>query len=1607
MDSRTSIAKTPSTDAAAPAPKSLFGQSAFESSQVEEREVGPMASRPFASPTAPPIEPPPPNLQARYDGASRFGHNFGNIAVSSPGAAYPETPVGIQAKLAVGKPGDRYEVEADAMADKVMAMQDPAGGESVLGGKESPQPLQRNPIAHAISQHIQRHTANTAIASQTLGGMQHNQEPGLLQRAPIHPFFAAANQQTPQNLQLKRQVLQPVQLLTDAPDETEDTLVNRNSEEEESEVSLQRKEEATQGQGDVEAESLSQELDASSLVQRAPVAGAKNTGGDIEGQLNNSKGGGSALGEEVRDFMEPRFGNDFSDVRIHTGGDAVQMNKDLHAQAFAHGKDIYFNQGKYNPGSDDGKRLLAHELTHVVQQTGAVQPKSGIGLAAKENKVQLKASSTPSNYALEAIQLKGNPHEQAGGEKTVQPAEPAAAASPASPAGEKGAQGKAPTAEGGGVAKANKGEGGGTTPAKGGASKGEGGGATLAKGGAEKAESNLASVAPTAKGGTQQAASGGGSSSASGGGGAKSAQDDPAFQAVVNKTKKVASSEKKHEPAAAKSKQAQAAAEPPSNEVESKAQDKQVAEMNQQQPGTFNAATFKAALMQKIAAVTPQTLEEADNFKNNNKIDSVKGELSSSVTDEKKQASGPIEEKTKEQPDASGIKPKPVTPLTPEKAGSPPSNIGAEKAAPKPKSASEVSLQEGSKSLDQQMSEANVSEEQLASSNEPQFKSALTAKKTAQTDAKTAPQGYRQQEQGILKQAQAEAQTTAQTQLQGMHGDREQLLAGVVGLQGEAKGQDEQKRTDVANHLGSIYNATKQKVETTLSQLDGEVNKQFDQGAATAKTQFENYVDQRMKRYKDERYSGATGFLKWGKDKLFGMPDAVNVFYEEGRDIYLASMGKAIDNIASFVARTLNTAKAEIAKGKQEIQKYVAGLDPSLRQVGQEAAQEIGSKFDELEQNVDNKQNELIDTLAQKYNENLQQIDSRIDEMKAANRGLVNKALDAVGGVIKTILELKNLLMGVLAKAAGAIANIIKDPIGFLGNLVSGLKQGFQNFMGNILEHLKKGMLGWLTGAMAGAGITMPESLDMKGIFSLVTQVLGTVYENIRPRAVKRMGEKAVNFLESNFEMFVILKNEGIAGLWQSIQDQVGDLKVMVIDNIQNFVVDGIIKGGVMWVLSLLNPASAFVKACKAIYDIIMFFIERGSQIAELVNAVMESVTAIASGAVGGAAKLVENALSKALPVVISFMASLLGLGGISEKIQAIVQKVRGPIEKAIDWVIAQAVTFAKKIGGKLGFGKDKKGKDNKEDKSESEKKHAEMGNAAAQQLAKKPSQEMPYEEIRASKEKEAKMLEDKYNKELEKPVKMTITFKSQEEDKKDGDMDFHIHIGPNDYDDDVSLDLSESGKTDHAANWEEVQKVINKEVGVQLPEGYIYVYKREGKQLIRRLKVDDNLYQRLTVNTVDGKDIISLGKAKSNRISKSGELTKNLKEDEEARGDTNDYTGHQSHHLIPDAVVRDHPLTKAARERGEPPYNLDDATNGIRLPSKDQSRRNSPKLPPHKGSHPDWNKFTQKKLDSNLNFLIRNYGSLENVRGKILTDVVKKIERQLRAEIKSWRVME
>jgi hypothetical protein len=90
----------------------------------------------------------------------------------------------------------------------------------------------------------------------------------------------------------------------------------------------------------------------------------------LENQINGSKGNGQSLSNDVQKEMGNKIGSDFSNVNVHTDNNAIQMNKELGAKAFTHGNDIYFNQGNFSPNSQDGKHLLAHELTHTVQQGG-------------------------------------------------------------------------------------------------------------------------------------------------------------------------------------------------------------------------------------------------------------------------------------------------------------------------------------------------------------------------------------------------------------------------------------------------------------------------------------------------------------------------------------------------------------------------------------------------------------------------------------------------------------------------------------------------------------------------------------------------------------------------------------------------------------------------------------------------------------------------------------------------------------------------------------------------------------------------------------------------------------------------------------------------------------------------------------------------------------------------------------------------------------------------------------------------------------------------------------------------------------------------------------
>jgi hypothetical protein len=179
----------------------------------------------------------------------------------------------IQAKLKIGEPNDKYEQEADRVAEQVMRMPEPEPGN---------QPARTTP---SIGQRIQRLCPECEEE---------------LHRQPI------------------------------------------DEDDEDKEMSLQAK-------GNTER-----------------VAPEVTPG--LESRIQSLEGGGQPFPESVRAFFEPRLGYDFSQVRVHTDGGAAKAARTLNAHAFTFGRNIVFGPGEYAPETAAGKKLVAHELSHVVQQ---------------------------------------------------------------------------------------------------------------------------------------------------------------------------------------------------------------------------------------------------------------------------------------------------------------------------------------------------------------------------------------------------------------------------------------------------------------------------------------------------------------------------------------------------------------------------------------------------------------------------------------------------------------------------------------------------------------------------------------------------------------------------------------------------------------------------------------------------------------------------------------------------------------------------------------------------------------------------------------------------------------------------------------------------------------------------------------------------------------------------------------------------------------------------------------------------------------------------------------------------------------------------------------
>jgi hypothetical protein len=742
---------------------------------------------------------------------------------------------------------------------------------------------------------------------------------------------------------------------------------------------------------------------------------------------------------------------------------------------------------------------------------------------------------------------------------------------------------------------------------------------------------------------------------------------DPAFAKVVKAAGMTVKKARKHPTGKKESDSAQGAAVPPGNDIEAQAKAKRADTMATAKPKPFDEEMFVTAVKQELAKTAPKNLSEAGDV--GKKAADAKGVIGDKVGTSKEAAAGDVEKKSQEPPNPGDATPKPVTPMAPleiEKPG----GMKASGAMPAPVPNAAIDMREGPAKVDNEMGEAGVTEEQLAKSNEPEFTGALEAKKEGEQHSAEAPAEIRKAEAAVLKQAGASAAAVEKQTVGQANTSITDAVGKIAGQKNETKSKDELKRKEVSDKINSIFDKTKADVDGILAGLDEKVDREFTAGEAQIRATFTADWQARLGAYKSDRYSGLRGKYRWVRDKFKGLPEKANQLFEVSRRLYEDAMDKLVRRIATIVTQELTRATVRIEQGRGEVAAYVGTLKGDLAKFGQEASEDISEKFGNLDSAVKDKFDDMASSLAKKYAESRDAVNSEIEAEKEKNKGLIDKAIGAVKAVIKVIGQLKDMVLTILAKVADVVGRIIADPIGFLKNFLSAVGRGISRFAENIAEHLKGGLMGWLFGTLGAAGIEVPKEFSIEAILKLVLSVLGVTKDFILKRLEKKIGAPAMKALVDGAGIVKRVVTEGPGVLWEMIVEKFTEFQTMVVDSIKNFITEKVVKAGISWILGLLTPAGAFIKACQAIYSIIMFFVERGSELKEFVESIIDTAGAVARGESGGIPEKIEGVLAKLLPLAISFLANLVGIGGVGNKVRETIEKVQRPIGKALDKVM-------------------------------------------------------------------------------------------------------------------------------------------------------------------------------------------------------------------------------------------------------------------------------------------------------------------------------------------------
>lgn len=1055
--------------------------------------------------------------------------------------------------------------------------------------------------------------------------------------------------------------------------------------------------------------------------------GPSPTPAEQEGSGLPPTDGGSKLPASLSEKFEAAFASDFGSVRLHIDSDYAEQ---IGAQAFTYGEHIYFAPGKFNPSSMTGIRLIAHEIVHVLQQReGAVQPNMRLGrlninydrrlereadefggLAAEfdmswlehwndvvEDLVEMMVEYQENDGTWEGWenQAGAGAYEEYldghGEEERVSPdyhtPEPEYIPEPSNseteiPGGEKSA---------------------------GGGESGEGGGPDLTI----RDNPALDNVGQYLQ---EQAAP-------------VIAQDKAEIQ-------ELGTNEREKEDTTTKVVKAKSYSAQPTVEPGSRVERDKAGEVDEVQEPVTRPEEAKGEFDTKLQTILPKTLKDVYKFKKRKKaqvlpaaamkvvkadVDTIDGtyreieNLPFAVNADPGEALEGIEKAPKTQPIKGG------------------------QGAIAPLQAEHMDFQVYSDQVDEAIAREHVDDEKLELIKTGKVNDAREKRDEVRKGAEDAPESIEQARDDEQKGLNRKMKDKEKKSRSGMENDRNTGLKAAQQKQERAKTQIEKDRERVSTHINSLYENARNTVTEKLEHLSTSSLQEFQQAQEVATREFEDNVDKRIRAFKKKRYKGWRGKLRWLKDLFKGIAhlDEVKEILDSEKAAFVEKIDTAITGIMERSKETIDECKLIVSNTRAEIDEYIETLKGSLQWYANTLRDEVFGKLDLLDYKITVKEDELRNELEAAKQEAIEAIEKIIADLKKKMRGLLEIFISLIFKI--AILVIKGLLLlfgldpepflDLIRGVEAAIIAIIKQPMEFFQNAFSALKEGFKMFTSDLKKNLLQPIIQWLMGKFAGTGLYIPKSFSGKEILKLALSVFGlswdaikqklvnkmgawgTVamnlydiwkafkkdgikgvwdaysgyvtnwsYNKLRKKMVKKMGEEKVRVMESTIRLVVRVMEEGPEALLEELEAGLDILKQMAIDYIREWLIEKLIKKGLEKIMANFVPGVNFIAWIYTIYTLVIWFFSNIDLFGTLFSAIGKSLQNIADGDIMAAAEKFVVAMRAAIVLALDFLALYLGFNRVVDKVQEVLDKIRGPIGKAIDAAIDWILRIFKRV---------------------------------------------------------------------------------------------------------------------------------------------------------------------------------------------------------------------------------------------------------------------------------------------------------------------------------------